>query len=75
MDDGAIGDNVDALLSDIRMLMDESRKLDLVAKCEIITDNDEVGYCRSSETSRRISNTSRQQQQCCLVHQLAVNRA
>ena len=50
MDDGAIGDNVDALLSDIRMLMDESRKLDLVAKCEIITDNDEVCYCRSSET-------------------------
>ena len=46
MDDGAIGDNVDALLSDIRMLMDESRKLDLVAKCEIITDNDEVCYCR-----------------------------
>ena len=45
MDDGAIGDNVDALLSDFRMLMDESRKLGLifnVAKCEIITDNDEV---------------------------------
>jgi hypothetical protein len=45
MDDGAIGDNVDALLSDFRMLMDESRKLGLiinVAKCEIITDNDDV---------------------------------
>jgi hypothetical protein len=45
MDDGAIGDNVDALLSDFRMLMDESRKLGLiinVTKCEIITDNVEV---------------------------------
>ena len=65
MDDGAIGDNVDALLSDIRMLMDESRKLDLVAKCEIITDNDEVataqvrrrraGYQTSQDSSSNVA--------------------
>jgi hypothetical protein len=45
MDDGAIGDNVDALLPDFRMLMDESRKMGIiinVTKYEIITDNVEV---------------------------------
>ena len=42
VDDGAIGDNVDGLLSDFRMLMDESSLIISVAKCEIITDNDEV---------------------------------
>jgi hypothetical protein len=45
MDDGAIGDNVQVLLSDFRMPMGESRKLGLiinVAKCEIITDNVEI---------------------------------
>jgi hypothetical protein len=44
MDDGAIDDNVDVLISDFRMLMNESRKLGLinVTKCEIITDNVEA---------------------------------
>jgi hypothetical protein len=45
MDDGAISDNVDALSSDFRMLMDECWKLGLIVnviKCVIITDNVEV---------------------------------
>jgi hypothetical protein len=45
MDDGALGDNVDTLLTDFRMLLDESTKLGLsinIAKCEIITDDVKV---------------------------------
>jgi Reverse transcriptase (RNA-dependent DNA polymerase) len=44
-DDGAMGANVDTLLSDFRMLIDECKRLGLiinVAKCEISTDNVEV---------------------------------
>ena len=45
MDDGTMGDDVDTLMTDFQMLIDEGRKLGLVvnvAKCEIITDDDEV---------------------------------
>ena len=45
MDDGTIGGDVETLMADFQMLTDEGRKLGLVinvAKCEIITDNDDL---------------------------------
>ena len=45
MDDGTLGDEVDTLLADFRMLLEEGKKFGLVvnvAKCEVITDDDEV---------------------------------
>lgn len=77
MDDGALGDDVDTLLSDFKMLVTESRKLGLninVSKCEIITDDVAVVQM-FIETSRRIFVTSSCRQQCCWVHLLVEKSA
>ena len=45
MDDGTMGDNIDTLLTDFKMLLDEGRKLRLIvkiAKCEVIAENLEL---------------------------------
>jgi hypothetical protein len=45
MDDGTLGGDIETLMADFHMLIDEGEKLCLVinvAKCEIITDDDEV---------------------------------
>jgi hypothetical protein len=46
MDDGTLGDSVDTLLTNFRMLFDGSTRLDLgvnVTKCEIIRDDVKTG--------------------------------